>query len=451
MRSRPALQIIVTFSFLILAGALVLYLLEAGGAERGGRLITAFFTAASAVCVTGLTVVDLSREMDFGGQLAVLVLIQVGGLGVLTLSNWILLSLRGRFGRGGGAPLTNETLGGLPRLSPAGFLNKVLLFTVVTESCGAAVLFLRFLADHEPGRALWLAVFTSVSAFCNAGFSLFSTSLTAYRHDLVVNGAVILLVVAGGIGFVAAVDIYEKVSSLFFGRRKKLSFHTRVVLIMTGILIASGFLLFLLFEQSNTFLPESLGGKLLESLFLSVTARTAGFNTVATGQLTNMTLVILMILMAIGASPGSTGGGVKTTSVAIVWAMIRSHLQNRPRPEVFGRSVPYNLVSKALALIIIYVLLTILAMVALQATEFGHLPYSEARGMFLGHLFEVISALSTVGLSTGITERLSAAGLSVIMVCMFVGRLGPLVVVASLIGERPRLPYLCPEADVMVG
>ena len=450
MRIRPALLVVLTFAVLILIGIVVLQASIPAHRQAETDIITSAFTAVSAVCVTGLSVVDLSRDMGFSGQLVILVLIQLGGLGVLTLSNWVLLSLRGRLGVYG-ALVTLDTVGAHPRVSPAVLVRRIVLFTLSIEAVGALILFLRFLGDFAPQRAAWLAVFHSVSAFCNAGFSLFSGSLTDYREDIVVNLTVTALIMLGGLGFVAAMDVIEQVAAALKGKKRRLAVHTRLVLTTSLILIATGAFLFLLFEWNNTFATETVGGEFLQSFFLSVTARTAGFNTVETAHLTNMTLVIVIILMTIGASPGSTGGGIKTTSLVVLWALVRGYLLNRPEAEVSGRRIPRELVAKALALIVLYACVVILGLILLQATEFGELPHQATRGMFMEHLFEVVSALSTVGLSTGVTAGLSKAGLSVLMVLMFVGRVGPLVIAASLIGERSKLGFQLPETDIMIG
>ena len=450
MRFRPALLVVVTFAGLIVLGIGVLRLQLQTGSQMDESIITSAFTSVSAVCVTGLTIIDLSRDMDFGGQLAVLILIQIGGLGVLTVSNWVLLSLRGRLGVYG-TILTANTIGAHPRVSPTVLVRRIIVFTLASEGIGALVLFLRFLSDHPAREAAWLAVFHSVSAFCNAGFSLFSNSLMDYREDLVVNLTVMALIIVGGIGFVAAMDIIEQAAAALKGVRRKLAVHTRVVLGASLLLIATHALLFLVFEWNNTFATESPGGEFVQSFFLSVTSRTAGFNTVDVAHLTNMTLVVVIVLMVIGASPGSTGGGIKTTSMVVAVALVRAHLFNRPEAEVGRRRVPPELVAKALALIVLYGLVVIVGMIALQATEFGELPHQATRGIFLEHLFEVVSALSTVGLSMGLTTRLSDGGLVVLMVLMFVGRVGPLVIAASLIGERPQFDYRLPETDIMIG
>jgi trk system potassium uptake protein TrkH len=330
-------------------------------------------------------------------------------------------------------------------------VSRIVLFTLSTEAVGALLLFLRFLGDFQAQQAAWLAIFHSVSAFCNAGFSLFSGSLTDYREDVVVNLIVTVLIILGGLGFVAAMDVIEQVGAAVKRERRRLAVHTRLVLTASFILIAAGALAFLVFEWNNTFATETFGGEFLQSLFLSVTARTAGFNTVETAHLTNMTLVVVIILMTIGASPGSTGGGIKTTSLVVLWALVRGNLLNRPDTEIAGRRIPRELVAKALALIVLYGCVVILGLILLQAAEFGELPHQATRGMFMEHLFEVVSALSTVGLTTGVTTELSDAGLLVLMGLMFIGRVGPLVIAASLIGERPKLDFHLPETDIMIG
>jgi trk system potassium uptake protein TrkH len=450
MRFRPALLVVLAFTALILAGTVLLEILIRSSGQANVPLMTSAFTSVSAVCVTGLSIVDLSRDMGFGGQLAVLILIQIGGIGVLTLSNWVLLSLRGRLGVYGSV-LTHTTIGAHPRVSPSVLVRRIFLFTFLIEGVGALVLFLRFLSDFNPRQAAWFAIFHSVSAFCNAGFSLFGNSLMAYREDVVVNLTVMVLVALGGLGFFVATDVIEQAWATIRGVRRKLTVHTRLVLVTTLALILGGSTVFLVFEWNNTFATEAFGAEFVQSFFLSVTARTAGFNTVETAHLTNMTLVIVIVLMIIGASPGSTGGGVKTTSLVVIWALVRSHLLNRPEAEVAGRRVPRELVAKALALVVLYGCVVVLGMVAFQATEFGELPHQETRGMFLEHLFEVVSALSTVGLSTGVTTELSDGALCVLMGLMFIGRVGPLVVAASLIGERSQLEVHYPETDIMIG
>jgi len=451
MRSRyqPALATVLTFLGLIMLGTFALFFFGFK-TETKDTLLSAGFTAVSGVCVTGLSIVNINQDLTFTGQLILLVLIQLGGLGLLTLSNWILLSLRGRISLTGSTTI-EESLGSLPSIAPATLLKRLVVFTAVAEGVGFLILLLRFSLDYPIRRSLWLAAFHSVSAFCNAGFSLFPHSLTGYRGDFVVNFTIIGLIVAGGIGFVVVADIGEAVHSYLAKRRPRLSLHTKVVLLMTGALILFGWLAFLLLESGNTLAGRPITEKILAPLFLSVTARTAGFNSLATNHLTNITLILLIMLMIVGASPGSTGGGIKTTTVAIIWSMVKSHIFNRPRTEILGRSIPPDLIAKALAVTTLYLMTLFIAVAALEWTELGDLPHSLTRGLFMEHLFEVISALSTVGLSMGATQRLSPEGLEIIIVCMFVGRIGPLILASSLVGERQRLAFSYPEEAVMIG
>ena len=259
------------------------------------------------------------------------------------------------------------------------------------------------------------------------------------------------LIIAGGLGYVAGVDIVEWVTKRRNPGRRRLMLHTKTVLYTSAVLLGSGFIFFLIFEWSNPVLHDSIPNKMLESLFLSVTARTAGFNTIDTSQLTNISLIMLMIFMFIGASPGSTGGGIKTTSEAVLWGLIRSHLFNRERVELFNRSVAHGLVARVIAIVLLQIGIIVIATIVLQITEFGEMPHELTRGQYLEQVFEVVSAISTVGLSTGITTKLSSAGLVVLMLCMYIGRVGTLVLAAVLIGERPQLGYDLPEEDVMVG
>jgi len=440
---------VLAFAGLIVAGTVLLLLT---GRRDGATLslLEAAFTSTSAVCVTGLSVVDVGKELGFDGQVVLVILMQLGGLGVLTLSNWILLVLRGRWTATTSAA-TQDAFGGLPLLSPPRLLARVMLFTFTFESLGAAILLWRFSATQTMPDAIWMAVFHSVSAFCNAGFSLFSDSLVGYSGDVVVNGVVMGLIFVGGIGFFVAADVGEWLRSRARGRRRLLSFHSHVALRTSLILTLVGAGFFLLFELGNTLAGASPLDMGLQPLFLSVTARTAGFNTVDTGALTNMSMLALMLLMFVGASPGSTGGGVKTTSMAIVWARVWSYMRNRRDAELLGHRIPHATVSKAMALVVIYVLLVLLAMLALQATELGELPHDQVRGAFLEYLFEVISAMSTVGLSTGVTGHLSGGGQVVIMLCMFAGRVGPLVLAATLIKDQAPLLFRRPQGPIMVG
>ncbi|MCB2153930.1 TrkH family potassium uptake protein [bacterium] len=442
--------LVLSFAALIVVGAIAL-MLPFGMASEAGALkpVEALFTATSAVCVTGLIVRDTATEFTFIGQLIILVLIQLGGLGILTLSNFFLLSRRSRIGLGA-REMIAETHGGLAHIEPQHLLRRIVVYTFASEAVGALILTIRFAFDYPFGQALWLGIFHSVSAFCNAGFSLFSNSLEGYRDDFVVNVAVMALIVLGGLGFIVFADLSYWVRQRR-KRRVKLSLHTRAVLRATTILVVGGWGILAILEMRNPGSGNSIWEWFQSSLFLSVTARTAGFNTVAMSDLANPTLLVLMILMIIGASPGSTGGGLKTTTAAILTSIISSRSRNRPKVEILDRSIPAELVAKALAVTAGYIAAIVVATILLQSAEYGLRPHAEVRGQFLEHLFEVVSAMGTVGLSLGVTAKLSSLGKLIIIACMFIGRLGPLMIAISLVGRRKRLNYTMPEENLMVG
>ncbi|HQO36660.1 MAG TPA: TrkH family potassium uptake protein, partial [bacterium] len=443
---------------LILFGTLALRM--PGSIPEGFELgwIDALFTSTSAVCVTGLTVVDTGGNFSLGGEIIILILIQAGGLGMLTISNWLLVALSGSRISLSDRFLLEETHGFNERIEPTGLLRRIIRFTVLSEGLGALVLFLRFIADYPFSKALWLAVFHSVAAFCNAGFSLFPDNLMAYRDDWVINLTIIILIVLGGIGFMVCSDVVLAVNSVLRRRSKRwrmawrrITLHTKVTLITTGILILAGALLVILFESQNLLKETPIHQRLLPALFLSVTSRTAGFNTLDTGQLTNVTLLMTVLLMFIGASPGSTGGGMKTTTLAILIAFFRSRMLNRPRTEILARSVPESLVAKAVVTWAAFVALLLIGVAGLEYFEFGFASHGVSSGSFLDLLFEVTSALGTVGLSVGITPSLEPGSRLVLIVIMFLGRVGPLAVAASFIGQRRVLRYTLPEERIMVG
>ncbi len=413
-------------------------------------VVDALFTATSAMCVTGLGVRGTGDEFSLFGQVVILLLIQLGGIGILAFSNIVFMAKLGAFSLRERSMLS-ATVGAHPQVSPAQLVFRVFQFVFITEAIGAVILSVRFSFDHPLGSAIWLGVFHSVSAFCNAGFSLFPDNLIGYRRDLTVNLTIMALIIAGGIGFIVVAEM----TALAQARRKKsarvrLSLHSQVVLRTTAALIVVGWLLLLFVQQIG-----SSGGStyemLLESLFWSVTARTAGFNTADVGALPNAGVVILMLLMVIGGSPGSTAGGIKTTTFATLVALIRSRAANRPKVELLHRTLSHEVQGKALAGVAGFFLMTIGATILLELLENWNLPHAATSAVFLPHLFEVISALATAGLSTGITADLSSAGKLVIIICMFVGRLGLLMVASSVIGGRRRLDYSYPEERLMVG
>lgn len=450
LRFRPALQIVGTFLVLIILGTSLLTWFGFHDHVTKPPLLAAAFSSVSAVCVTGLSVIDIGTEMTVPGQVVLLLLIQLGGLGVLTLSNWILLFLRGRVSLMSGL-MTRETLGDMAALGPGAFLSRIFLFTFAVEAVGTVLLFSRLVFDQPVGTALWHAVFHSVSAFCNAGFSLYGTSLERYAADPIVNLTTMGLIVLGGLGYVVAIEAGGWVKAVVRRKRKRLSLHARVVLTTTALLIFGGALAFAVLEWRGAAFEGSAPSKVLQSLFLSVTSRTAGFNTVPTHQLTVASMLFLVLLMFIGASPGSTGGGIKTTTAVVIARLLRSWIGNRSRVEIGDRTVPTSLVNKALVVASTQASLAFVALLILQITERVGISPEHSRAWFLDLLFEVMSAIGTVGLSTGVTAKISTAGDVVLMILMFAGRVGPLALVASIVGEKPEEAYSYPEEDLLVG
>lgn len=442
----PARTIILGFLAAILVGTLLLLL---GGVVAHGHaqhsLIDALFQATSAVCVTGLAVRNLAEYTGFG-QVVMLVLIQVGGIGILTVSKLLLLA-QGRDLRLGDRDLVDATYGNVRQVSPREVLRQTLLFTGGCELLGACALAPVFIADHGWAQGLWAAVFHSISAFCNAGFSLWNDSLGAYRHHAWVNGVIIALVIAGGIGFVVVAEVMRR---LRLGRRHRLSLHSRTVLITSLTLIVGGALVFLGLEARNP-AADSLASDPLGTLFLATSSRTAGFATAPVEALSRPSLLILMMLMFVGGSPGSMAGGVKTTTLATLVALVLARARGRTEAELGGRAIGHAAMAKALATTAFMASAVIIGTIALEVAEVGALPHRGQSGPILDHAFEVVSALCTVGLSTGITTDLSPAGRMVIVLCMFVGRLGPPLIAAAVL-VRPRShAYTLPREDLVIG
>jgi trk system potassium uptake protein TrkH len=451
VRLNPSIKVLLTFAVLIAVGTILL-ILPISTKEQGISFIQSIFTSTSAVCVTGLTVLDTGSDFSFFGQIVILLLIQIGGLGFMTLANWFMLSLRRKNGLFEKYNMTEQSFGTNTRISPRILLRKIIIFTITIEAIGTLVLYLRFRAYFPADEAVWLAIFHAISAFCNAGFSLFSNSLMQFNSDITINLTIMILIILGGIGFIVFSEIFDfSVKSLFKKKKKYLSLHTKLVLKISLILTLIGTIIFFIIEIKNIGSEQNIFEQFLSSVFLSVTARTAGFNTIQTAHLTNATLMIVIFLMVIGASPGSTGGGIKTSTFGIILASFISKLRNRTDVEIMNRKIPQGIVSKALATLFAYVTVMLIALVLLELTEMGFVPHETRRGFFLEYVFEVVSALSTVGLSTGLTTKLSPGGLTILTFCMFIGRIGPLFVATSLIGSKKRMGYSLPEEEIMVG
>ncbi len=442
-RMTPARVFVLSFLLVILAGALLLAMPAA--ARRPLSFVDALFTSASAVCVTGLAVVDIGRDLTSAGQIVTLLLFQIGGLGIITFS-LVLFGLMGRSLSFRGRELLQSTFLHTPRRDFFRVLRFVVAGTFVIESAGTLLLFLRFLRDFPPGRAFYQAVYHAVSAFNNCGYSLFSNSLMGYRDDWLVNLTVCSLILLGGLGFIVMYELLNR----WRGRRKRLSLHTKVVLLTTGALVIGGAGLFYFFEAGNALKEAGAGGRFLASLFQSVTPRTCGFNTVDIASLTNATLLLMMVLMFIGASPGSTGGGVKTSSFALLLLMIFNRIRGREDVTIFNRTVPAEILGRTIAIVLASAIsvLVIASLLLLAAGDAGGPPQA-SRHLFVEYVFETISAFGTVGLSMGITPGLNDIQKLAIALLMFVGRVGPLTLAFAWSASRRGLVYA--EEAVMVG
>ena len=414
----------------------------------------AAFTATSAACVTGLAVLNTNSDgradperQSFSsfGQLVILILIQVGGLGIMTLSAAVVLFLGRQLGMRSQAVL-QSVMEETSRRDLERSIRFIVSMTFIVEAIGAFVLFLRFWPMlNDAKQAATYAVFTSVSAYCNAGFSLWSDSLSLFRGDYVVMSTVMLLITIGGLGFtvVAALvhsENFRRAPALTW---RRFSVHVRIVLLMSLGLVVGGMVVFYFLEFHESLDGLSRSEKLMASLFQSVTARTAGFNTVDFSGLSRVGIVAMLLLMFVGGSPGSTAGGVKTTTVAVVFLGVRSMLMGREDVEVAGRSIPKNIVYKSISILGIFVGMFVIGFVGLLLTEPG-MPFEAL-------LFETMSALATVGISLGITPELSVASKLLVTVLMIVGRVGPLTVAFAVGEAAKRVALQYPEGKIMVG
>jgi len=408
--------------------------------------VDALFTSTSGVCVTGLVVIDVGKDLSILGQVITIFLFQIGGLGIITFST-VFFVLMGRGISFKGREIVQSTFLHTPRSDFMVIAKSVLWFTFITEAIGTLFLFIRFSRDFSPGTALYHAVYNAISAFNNCGYSLFSDNLMGYQGDVIVNLTVMGLIVQGGIGFIV---LYEVVSWLK-GVQKRLSAHTKIVIITTTILILSGAFLFYFFERNHIIKDVPVLNKILASLFQSVTPRTAGFNTVDIGALTNATILLLIILMFIGASPGSTGGGVKTSSAALLVLLLWNRLKGNEDVNVFNRTIPKEIVSRAISIIFASAFSVAIITSVLLIAGGGNLPHLESRHYFVEYLFDTVSAFGTVGLSMGVTPKLNDLQKYALIFMMFAGRVGPLTLAFSLSREGAKRGITYAEEGVMVG
>ncbi|HIT64588.1 MAG TPA: Trk family potassium uptake protein [Candidatus Ventrimonas merdavium] len=429
------------FIGMILLGSLLLMLPISSRDGTVTPFLNCLFTATSASCVTGLVMYDTWLHWTVFGQLVILALIQIGGLGFVTIGVFLAMVLRRRIGlkeRG----LMQESVNALQIGGMVTLAKKIILGTALFEGAGAVLLAIRFIPEFGVLKGIYFGIFHSVSAFCNGGFDLLGSqgaysSLVNYYDDWLVNLVIMGLIVVGGIGFVVWDDVSRK--GLHF-RRYKL--HTKLVLLMTLILISLPALLFYLIERDALFAGMSPSGKFLSSLFNSVTARTAGFNTTDTAGLTDASKLLTSILMMIGGSPGSTAGGIKTTTIAVLFLYVKASVQRSYGVNVFGRRLDEDAIKRASAFAVLNVSLVLAVTVYIMAVQ--GLPMADV-------LFESCSAMGTVGMTTGITRDLSPVSRFLIICLMYSGRVGGLSFALSFTEKKRIAPVRQPEEQIMIG
>lgn len=434
-------MIVVGYLLIILIGSLLLMLPVASRDGEATPFIDALFTSASASCVTGLVIADTYQKWTLFGQCVILLLIQIGGLGFMTIGVFFAIILHRKIGlvmRGTLQESVNiQQIGGIVRLA-----KKIIQGTILFEGIGAVILAFRFQKDFGWIRGIYYGIFHSISAFCNAGFDLMGTreaysSFTWYDADPVVNLVIMLLIIIGGIGFLVWNDI--AVHKLHVARY---CLHTKIVLATTGVLIVSGAVLIYLFEANRLFAGMSGCEKLFCSLFGSVTARTAGFNTVDTAALSDSSKIMTILLMFIGGSPGSTAGGIKTTTLVVLLVYVSANLKNEDSCHIFGRRLDEGSIRKASTVMCTNLFLIVAAVMILTAIQTEPV---------MDIVFEVVSAIGTVGMSTGITRGLTNVSKCMIIFLMYCGRVGGLTFALSLRGHKTKSPLKEPVEAITIG
>lgn len=429
------------FFLIIMLGTFMLMLPISSKSGEWTSFFDALFTATSTTCVTGLVVVDTFTHWSMFGQLVIISLIQIGGLGFLTIAVGFAMLFRRRIGLRERDLLKESVnamgIGGIVKLT-----KKIITGTIIIEGIGAVILTIRFVPEHGLLEGIYYGVFHSISGFCNAGFDLMGyqtpyNSLSQYTADPVINLTIAALIILGGLGFV----VWDELTIKKF-HWKQYTLHTKMVLSCTVFLLVAGSILLLLFEYHNTLEGMNLGEKILASFFGSATARTAGFNTVDIAELDSSSKLLTIILMFVGGSPGSTAGGAKTTTVMVMFIYIISSLRNESGSNVFHRRISSEIIKKAAMVIGLNLTLALGSAVVILATS--DLPMEDV-------LFEVVSAISTVGMTTGITRDLNTVGRIIIILLMYCGRIGSMTFALSLLKKENGQLLKLPEEKINIG
>ncbi|MCK5125092.1 MAG: hypothetical protein KAR42_02450 [candidate division Zixibacteria bacterium] len=441
--AHPGRKVIIYFAAAIIVGTVLLYL-PVSSAGDPISFLDAVFTSTSAVCVTGLVVLDTGSDFSMFGQIVILCLIQLGGLGIMTFATSLLMMMGGRvsfFDRLG----INQNFGG--GFSAGSLLMAVLVTTIAFEGFGAIALFLEFQADYPTGEAIYHAVFHSISAFCNAGFSTFPNGLEGYRDSSSAIAIFSVLIIFGGLGFIVIRELLQRIVN----KKLKLSLHTKLCLSVTAILLVIGTAAFFIFEQDNVLKDSGGVYSLGNAFFQSVTCRTAGFNMIPQVHFTEVSLLIMFILMFIGACPGSTGGGIKTTTTAVILLLVYNRYRGKSSVSAFRRSIDNDSVRRAVTLILLASLAIVALFALLMFAGEKPLPHELSHGWFVDNLFEIVSAFGTVGLSLGITSQVTGLGKIVLILAMFIGRVGLLTLAFGLARMPRKGEIVYADESVMVG
>ena len=437
----PYMTILLSFMVVTILGGILLSLPISMRYGKSVKLIDGFFIATSAICVTGLSSIDIGNVYNIFGQMVILVLIQLGGLGVITFTSVIIIMISKKIGYYT-KKIVQEDINIDTTFKIEEYVKKVILSVIVIEFIGTVILFFEFIKKFGFLKAVYYSFFHSVSAFCNAGFSLFSDNLYEFKNSFIINMTIPLLIFLGGIGFSTILNCYNVLRK----KEKRLTSTTKLSIKISIFLVIIGMVAMFFLEYSNksTIGNLSFGQKLEASFFQSVTTRTAGFNTISILGLKRSTSLLFVILMFIGASPGSTGGGIKTTTIGLIILGTLATLKNKDTIEYDKRSVSWRIYSKAITVLFISLIYTTICVFLLILFE--------RNKNLLDLVFEVFSAFGTVGLSRNLTPSLADISKFILIVTMFVGRVGPLTIALALSKSNLKKGrYTYPQENILIG
>jgi trk system potassium uptake protein TrkH len=440
-RLTPIQILVIGYVIVVLVSAFLLTLPIASKQRIARPFIDAVFTTSSAISTTGLTVVDIGSFYSIFGQIIILIVFQIGGLGYMTFFVFLAYVLNSRLSLAN-RTVARESLSGPTFGNIFSFFKSVVVFTLFFELIGAFILSIYWMREYSVLFSIYLGIFHSISAFCTAGFSIFSNNLMAYKNSVIINIIIPIICLAGGIGFFVLYDLYNWIKQpLKYKQSGRLTIHSKLALSVTAIVISFGSLVVFVTEKSLQPLPFI--DHFFASLFQCIAASTTtGFNTINIEVLGYTPLFILILLMFIGASPGSTGGGIKTTTLGTISKFLWNHLIGKKDVDVFHRRIPYETINRAFSIFAWFVFVVVIDTLILTFTE---------KASFHRLLFEIVSALGNAGLSTGITSNLTGIGKLLLSITMFIGRVGPLTIGFSLIGKAKPTYYKYPEGNILVG